>query len=241
MKKQTMKFRNHLLTLMLCSWILGTLHTGNAQDIRWLRVGNLQSPINEVGAEYEVEFNPAGSTSNFFSWPAQYSIHQTVTRMKAVWIGCENFDDPVEGKIKSVKVVGSGPKSTAPPDQVFPEEIKLIAKYPHPDVYVDDAPATSEFSIVPMFTRVMLEDFDRYNWIKFKAFIEYPEEVEQIEEVGTHVDKSGFINYALKLENVEGKTSNFSLDDTTAIMADLVEDTSIMMEALLAQFQRRIL
>jgi hypothetical protein len=106
---------------------------------------------------------------------------------------------------------------------------------------VDDAPATSEFNIVPMFTRVMLQDFDRYNWIKFKAFIEYPEEVEQIEEVGTHVDKSGFINYALKIENVEGNTSNFSLDDTTAIVADLVEDTSTMIEALLTQFQRRIL
>jgi hypothetical protein len=106
---------------------------------------------------------------------------------------------------------------------------------------VDEEPATSEFNIKPMFTRVMLEDFDMYNWIKFKAFIEYPEEVEQIEEVGTHVDKSGFINYALKMENVAGKTSNYSLDDTTAILADLVEDTSIMMEALLTQFQRRIL
>jgi len=31
------------------------------------------------------------------------------------------------------------------------------------------------------------------------------------------------------------------LDETTAIIADLVEDTSIMMEALLTQFQRRIL
>ena len=96
---------------------------------------------------------------------------------------------------------------------------------------VDEAPAEAEFTIKPMFTRVLLKDFDIYNWIKFNASIEYPEEVEQIEEIGTHVDKSGFINYALRLDNIEGRTSNFSLDDTTAILADLVEDTSVMMEA----------
>ena len=106
---------------------------------------------------------------------------------------------------------------------------------------VDEEPSTTGFNIVPMFTRIMLEDFDRYNWIKFKAFVEYPEEVEQIEEVGTHVDKSGFINYALELKKIGNKTDNFSLDDITAIVADLVEDTSLMMEALLTQFQRRIL
>ena len=48
---------------------------------------------------------------------------------------------------------------------------------------VDEEPDTSKFSITPRFTRVLLEDFDRYNWIKFKARIEYPEEVTQIEEV----------------------------------------------------------
>jgi hypothetical protein len=106
---------------------------------------------------------------------------------------------------------------------------------------VDEAPATSEFNIKPMFTRVMLKDFDRYNWIKFRGEIEYPEEVEQVEEIGVHVDKSGYINYALKMEDVAGKKEKFSLDETTAILADLVEDTSIMMDALLTQFQRRIL
>ena len=106
---------------------------------------------------------------------------------------------------------------------------------------VDEEPSTTGFNIKPMFTRIMLEDFDRYNWIKFKAFVEYPEEVEQIEEVGTHVDKSGFINYALELNKIGDKTANFSLDDTTAIVADLIEDTSLMMGALLTQFQRRIL
>ena len=106
---------------------------------------------------------------------------------------------------------------------------------------VDEEPATSEFNIKPKFTRVLLKDFDIYNWIKFEGEIEYPEMVKQIERIGTYVDKSGFINYGLELQRIGDKTSNFSLDETTAIMADLVEDTSIMMEALLTQFQRRIL
>lgn len=106
---------------------------------------------------------------------------------------------------------------------------------------VDEIPTTPSFSIMPMFTRVSLEDFDRYNWIKFRAAIEYPEQVEQIEGIGTHVDKSGFINYAIRLESVRDQGSVFSLDDTSAIIADLVQDTSMMMEALLSQFQRRIM
>ncbi len=106
---------------------------------------------------------------------------------------------------------------------------------------VDEEPATSDFNIKPMFTRVLLKDFDRYNWIKFKGEIEYPERVKQIEVLGVHVDKSGFLNYGLNIENIKGKTSKFTLDDVTTVVADLVEDTSIMMDALLTQFQRRIL
>ncbi len=106
---------------------------------------------------------------------------------------------------------------------------------------VDEEPDTSNFEIEPRFTRVYLEDFDKYNWIKFKAFVEYPEEVEQIEELATWVDKAGFVNYSLSLVDVEGKTSKFSLDETSYILADLIEDTSTMIEALLTQFQRRAL
>ena len=106
---------------------------------------------------------------------------------------------------------------------------------------VDEEPDSSKFEIEPKFTRVHLEDFDQYNWVKFKAFIEYPEEVEQIEEIATHVDKAGFVNYSLSLEEIEGRTSKFSLDKTSHILADLIEDTSVMIEALLTQFQRRSL
>ena len=81
--------------LILCFSVMSiNVSTGHAQDVRWLRIGELQTPINEVGAEYEEEFDAPGATSNFLSWPAQYSIHQTTCRMKGVWLACRNFDFP---------------------------------------------------------------------------------------------------------------------------------------------------
>jgi hypothetical protein len=141
MKKQTMKFRNPLLLFMLSLWILSGVSSAYAQQIRWLRTGELQSFINEIGAEYESELS-VGNT-NYFSWPAQYGIDQNTVRMQAVWIGCKNFDDPVEKKVKSVKVIGSGPRDfTDRPNQIFPQEIKLIGRTSHPNVTIDDQPAS---------------------------------------------------------------------------------------------------
>lgn len=122
--------------------ILLTL-TVHAQQIRWMRVGELQSPFSEQGSEYEGQFNFTGTNSNFLAWEPQYDINQNVARMKGFWIGCKNFYDPVEKRQKTVKVIGSGPKAAADPNQIFPVEIKLIAKYPAPQVLVDDANASS--------------------------------------------------------------------------------------------------
>ena len=81
---------------------------------------------------------------------------------------------------------------------------------------IDEAPETSEFKMRPFFTRVILEDFDKYDWIKFQAHIEYPEKVVQVRHVGVHIDKSGFINHGLRLEQVWSKGSEFSVDASAA-------------------------
>lgn len=121
--------------------ILGYTNSSYSQAIRWLHVGELQSPINEIGAEYEGEF-PGGNT-NFYSWPAQYSLDQNTSRMKGLWIGCQSFNDPVEGRLKSVKVIGSGPRDFADRiNQIFPVEIRLIARDVRPEVLVDNTDAS---------------------------------------------------------------------------------------------------
>jgi hypothetical protein len=145
MKKRTMIVASRVLVLAVGLWILTALHAGYAQDIRWLHITELQSPINEIGAEYENEF-PQGNT-NYFSWPALYSVDQNTARMKGLWIGCKNFEDLLETpgtvKVKSVKVIGSGPRNaTDRVNEIFEKEIKLIARTPHPIVIVDDQRAT---------------------------------------------------------------------------------------------------
>ncbi|MDM7925104.1 MAG: hypothetical protein QUS35_03705, partial [bacterium] len=114
---------------------------GFAQDVRWLRVGQLQSFINEVGAEYEGE-SQVGNT-NHFSWPAQYGIEQNTVRQKGLWIGAKNFYDTRLGKTLSVKVIGSGPRNPEERiNMIFEKEIKLIGRDYHPVVSVDDQLAT---------------------------------------------------------------------------------------------------
>jgi hypothetical protein len=141
MKKRTLKIGKQLLALTTSLWILCSIQTGYAQEIKWLRVAELQSFINEVGAEYESELTQ-GNT-NFFSWPAQYGIDQNTARAKGLWIGCKNFDDPVENKVKSVKVIGSGPRNANDRiNQIFEREIKLIGKSSHPNVTVNGQSAT---------------------------------------------------------------------------------------------------
>jgi hypothetical protein len=148
MKKYMVHFENpsrkilRFITALLCLWILGDVTSVYAQDYRWLRVGKLQSPYNEVGAEYELEFNDLGTNGNYFSCPAEYGINQNVTRMKCLWIGCKNFYDPVQQTLNTVKVIGSGPRLAPEPGLIFPQEIKLIGKYPHPSVLVNNVPAT---------------------------------------------------------------------------------------------------
>ena len=96
----TMKIFNRFLIILIGFWFVVGSQIAFSQVIKWLRVSDLQSPINEIGSEYENEF-PDGNT-NFLSWPVKYGIEQNTCRMKGLWIGCVNFDDPVEGRLKSV-------------------------------------------------------------------------------------------------------------------------------------------
>ena len=130
-----MKTGNLLPLLAVCFLVLIGVRTGHAQKIRWLCVTPLQTPINEVGAEFEGELT-TGNT-NHFSWPAQYDIGQNTCRMRGLWIGCMNFNDPAEGKLKTHKVIDIGPRVGSYNTKIFPTEFKLIGKSYHPVVTVD--------------------------------------------------------------------------------------------------------
>jgi hypothetical protein len=109
-----------------------------AQEWRWLRIGELQCQFSDRGTEVEGE--GYGNNTNFFSWPSQYGVvDQTTARQKTMWIGAKNFYDPIEGKEKSVKVVGIGPRENPErQNMIFEQSVKVIGKYPYPTVVVDD-------------------------------------------------------------------------------------------------------
>jgi len=128
---------NKTIFLRICLIIIcvtaGSLLNLNAQEIRWMRVGQVQSPFVDYGAEHEMILNP-----NFFTWPAQYSDDQTSLRQQGMWMGAKNFYDPVLETTLGVKVIGAGPR--LPQNQLnmtFSQSIQLIAHEQPPLVIVD--------------------------------------------------------------------------------------------------------
>ena len=132
------------LVLLAIGFVLiaGGFQHAFAQELRWVRVGQVQTFFMDFGNECELY--PFTST-NFLAWPAQYGDNQYTTRAKGVWIGATNFYDPVEKKVKSVKVIGSGPRYDASnqPLMIFSRSIKLIGRERPPAVFVDKANGTS--------------------------------------------------------------------------------------------------
>jgi hypothetical protein len=138
MEKLKVKICSFLALLAVFYGSFFSLQPVYSQDSRWLRIGEAHTFINEIGAEYENELT-TGNTC-FLNWPSLYGNVQQTTRSKALWIGCNNFDDPVEGIIKRVKVISSGPRNaTEVTNMIFERELNLVGKYERPIVLVDNA------------------------------------------------------------------------------------------------------
>jgi len=133
------------LFLMAGFLLTGMFHSliaqGQGGDLKWIRIGDFQDSISEQGTE--VEGAGTVNVGNFMYWPAAYGLSQTGARAKAVWIGSKNFYDPTAGQAFDHKVIGVGPRvDNDRINQAFPVELKLVGKYEHPVVIVDDALAS---------------------------------------------------------------------------------------------------
>ena len=111
------------------------------QEIRWIVVGSLHQWFSSGGAEIEYgRRGRAGFESvdqlDGLRWPAQFN-YQDVNVGKSLWIGTTDFTDPVSGVTYGAKVVSDGRLFMNLGSEIFADEIKLIAKSPHPNVYVD--------------------------------------------------------------------------------------------------------
>jgi hypothetical protein len=117
---------------------------GTSGNIKWLRIGSLHSYFSEQNGE--VENGGPDNLNAKFCWPGAYGLQQATLRSRAMWLGCRDFFDTQANKTFDYKVVGVGPRS--PDDGIGtriilpPVEFKLVGKFEHPVVVVDNAMAT---------------------------------------------------------------------------------------------------
>ncbi len=163
---------------LLC---LSGVEVSLAQNVKWLSVTDLLSPINSIGANYEGEYGAQtqGNFGNSFTWPAQYGYglnDQDVLRMEGMWVGVKDYVDRNAGKTLTPKVVGSGPRDGVDRvNQIFPVEFKLIGKQPHPNVTVVNGGSPADGSFQTSYDQVDEYDptmaADRIMLVKFNTSV----------------------------------------------------------------------
>ncbi|MFC1483782.1 hypothetical protein ACFL6Q_01880 [Candidatus Neomarinimicrobiota bacterium] len=113
----------------------------HAQEVRQLKIGSLHNWYRTDASEPEhgfIEIQQAG-----LEWPAQYE-KQDNQAAKGLWIGTTNYTDAEQygGNTYPYKVVHVGPRGWDTEREFVPVELKMIGRFDHPLVYVDDIPGS---------------------------------------------------------------------------------------------------
>jgi len=106
--------------------------------------------------------------------------------------------------------------------------------------FIDTDLETATFEIKEELTKVTIDQYDPNDYVIFNASIVYKEVVEQQEEISVYVDAYGRVIYGTQLLEIDGN-DKMSIDKLTRVTADLVLDTSKMINTMLSTYQRRLL
>ncbi len=108
---------------------------------------------------------------------------------------------------------------------------------------IDQSPDVPIFTSKGKHTKVLVNDYELDSFVNLEAQIDLPEEegIVQIEEMAIFISKSGFVVYSLDLREIEGQNSYMSLDKLTRVVADISQDSSLVIDSLLTEFQRHFL
>ena len=123
-----------LLIMMIMS--LAVVSHG-ATRYKWITIGSLQNFYYDTGTEREEVVYAQQQWG--FTWDSFYR-DQDMQAAKGMWIGVKNFFDPVQNTTYNYKIAHNGQRAVTDVEirEYMPQEISLVARYDHPEVYVDD-------------------------------------------------------------------------------------------------------
>jgi hypothetical protein len=140
-------FSNSIMSMSVAVMMLSTGLVDQAigqpaQEIRWLRVGNLHSWYSSLGSELEVgRTGQESEQSDGLRWPAQY-VWQDNVAAKAMWIGTTNYFDRKLNATVPHKVIAVGTRQADPVGEMIPVTFKMVGRFRAPTVIVDGEAAT---------------------------------------------------------------------------------------------------
>lgn len=110
----------------------------------------------------------------------------------------------------------------------------------------DDKPDTMHYEQAEDIdlTEVLLLDFSPETYVNFEAEVHFPEDegIVQIENIGVHVNHHGNVAFGVQLEAVlDRERDRISLDLLSRVMVDLQQDSSKLIDSLVAEHQRGLL
>jgi len=108
---------------------------------------------------------------------------------------------------------------------------------------IDFRPETSTFETSPDLSRVRVVESERTEYVEFVSDVPYHTSAGdmQSEQIGIHVDKSGRVTYGMEIIETKGVKNKHSLDSLSRVVADLVEDSSRVMDTVINNYQKRLL
>ena len=108
---------------------------------------------------------------------------------------------------------------------------------------IDRQPDVPIFQSKGAHTKVFVKDYELDSFVNLQAIIDMPEEegIVQVEEMAIFVSRDGFIIYSLELKEIENLNTFMSIDKITRVVADLCQDSSLVIDSLLTEFQRNFI
>jgi hypothetical protein len=138
-----------VFTIVIFQQLNAQVQGSETQQIKWLSTSALRSWFSNMGAE--IEFGRRDRVTYIavdqidgLCWPNEFNVRMKGVRAaKSLWIGTANYFDPDSNITYPYKVVCIGKDAVHSGTEIFADELSLIGKFPHPNIYVDNSSASA--------------------------------------------------------------------------------------------------